>query len=78
MGRDYVMLKFFVLFIHSVPSESIIYQKDKLWPCVKQYPLLKAQFKGIKSVIKELEKPGIILKRKFTLLFIHTSSKEGR
>ena len=54
------------------------YHKDKLQPCVKQYPLLKAQFKGIKSVIKELEKPGIILKRKFTLLFTHTSSKEGR
>ena len=46
MGRDYVMLKFFVLFIHSVPSESIIYQKDKLWSGVKQYPLSRIQLKG--------------------------------
>lgn len=36
------------------------YQKDKLWLCVKQYPLLRVPLERIKSVMKKLEKPGII------------------
>lgn len=39
-------LNFLVVFIHSVPSESIIYQKDKLWSGIKQYPLSRIQLKG--------------------------------
>lgn len=36
------------------------YQKYKLWLCVKQYPLLRVPLERIKSVMKKLEKPGII------------------
>lgn len=34
------------------------YQRDKSWPSVKQYSLLRAQLEEIKLVLKELEKKG--------------------
>lgn len=41
-------------------SIEVAFQKDELWPCINQYSLQRAQLERIKSVIRELEKPGII------------------